>query len=781
MEAKMKIKKKLVLSFISTVLVPMLVICIILSFMITGLSKRNFTTLANNSLSLANYAMKIFFESSKQNVSYISENPLLINADESLITYLNTTGDSYIDPVSRGGANEQIFYLLQRVQKTHKEYVEVFLGTKFGAFLSSGTSDMPAGYDPRKRPWYEAAMKNPDKPTVSDVYLSTTGDVVISFTNPIKKDGSIIGIAGIDVSLTVLTELIDSIKLGNTGFLMVVQNDGVIIANPKDKEMNSKKLTELEEKDFAKLQDMKEGQTTIRFHKKSYQAVVMYSEDLNWKIIGFMEKSEIMGSTYKVILTIIIIAILLAIVFILLALYLSNYISKPIIDTTNALKELAQGEGDLTQRIKIESNDEIGEMSNWFNKFLENMQKMIKDIVVINKALLQSSALLTNSANTVSASATEMSTQVDVVSTASVEISSNANTIASSSEQASVNVKNVAGSSEKMSANINMVAASAEQASVNVKNVATEVNEVNSNIQEIANKIDEVVHNVQSSAAAIEEMSASLSEVAKNTQNASNISDKANHQAAETSRLMEKLQVTATEIGKIVKVINDIADQTNMLALNATIEAASAGEAGKGFAVVANEVKELAKQTGEATGRIANQIEDIQQAIGSAVDSIQNVAKVISELNRINTNVAANVEEQSVTVNEIAQNISNAANSSKKVGDYSRQVSHSVDGISRNVNEAGLGVNEIAQSSATVANAANEVSRNSVEASQGVEEIARNTVEITHGIDEITRNLTGIVQAAQSTASEAEQLNNASNELKRLSDNLNLMVGRFKV
>ena len=97
----MKIKKKLVLSFVSTVLIPMLIICIILSFMITSLSKRNFTTLATNSLELANYAMKIFFESSKQNVSYLSENPLLKNADESIISYKDITEKSYIDPVSR--------------------------------------------------------------------------------------------------------------------------------------------------------------------------------------------------------------------------------------------------------------------------------------------------------------------------------------------------------------------------------------------------------------------------------------------------------------------------------------------------------------------------------------------------------------------------------------------------------------------------------------------------------------------------------------------------------
>lgn len=778
----MLIKKKLILSFMSTVLVPMLLICIILSFMITNLSKQNFLNLAKGSLNLVDNTMVIFLDEAKQNSAYLAESPLLKKAEAPMTSYKNTTSETTLNAKAAGGLETEIFYSFKLLEKSHPNYVEIYFGSENTSFVSSGEYGMSAGYNPTGRPWYKLATENPDKSVVTEAYLSSSGEVVISICNAVKNySGRIIGASGVDLSLGVLTNLVNNIKLGKTGFVMLVQNDGTILANPKNKDMNGKKLTEIKEKGFEKLNEMKEGELKINIDKKSYTAVIYTSPTLGWKLIGFMENGEIMGSTYKIITMILVIALVLAGLFLFLAFYLSNLISKPIIHTTEALKDLAQGEGDLTKRILVETDDEIGQMSNWFNKFLENLQNMIGEIVKINQALLLSSQKLTQSSVTVSSSATEMSSQVEMVSSASTEISANANTIASSVEEASTNVKNVAGSSEKMSSNINMVAASAEQASVNVSSVTSEVNQVNTNIQEIANRIDEVVSNVQSSAAAIEEMSTSLREVSKNTQNASRISDEANKQAVETSGFMERLQTTATEIGKIVKVINDIADQTNMLALNATIEAASAGEAGKGFAVVANEVKELAKQTGEATGRIANQIDEIQQAIGSAVNSIQNVAKVIGELNDINIIVAGNVDEQSSTVNEIAQNISNAANSSKKVGDYSRQVSNSVNGISRNVSEAGLGVNEIAKSSSNVAAAANEVSRNSIEASKGVDEIARNTVEISKGLDEINRNLEGIAMASQNTAQEAEELSNESVDLKKLADNLNLMVGRFKV
>ncbi len=120
---------------------------------------------------------------------------------------------------------------------------------------------------------------------------------------------------------------------------------------------------------------------------------------------------------------------------------------------------------------------------------------------------------------------------------------------------------------------------------------------------------------------------------------------------------MDKLGAAAKSIGKVVEVINDIADQTNLLALNATIEVASAGEAGKRFAVVANEVKELAKQTAQATQEIQKQVEDMQTNTESAIKAIDSVSKVIEEVNEISQTIVSAVEEQSATVNEISRNV----------------------------------------------------------------------------------------------------------------------------
>ena len=172
---------------------------------------------------------------------------------------------------------------------------------------------------------------------------------------------------------------------------------------------------------------------------------------------------------------------------------------------------------------------------------------------------------------------------------------------------------------------------------------------------------------VSSVATAIEEMSASLNEVSKNCQKESQIAASASNQAKSTRDLMDRLGVSSKEVGKVIEVINDIADQTNLLALNATIEAASAGDAGKGFAVVANEVKELAKQTAQATEQISRQIEEMQGSTTSAVAAIEEITKIIEQINAISHTIVSSVEEQTSTVNEIAKSISGASQAATEI------------------------------------------------------------------------------------------------------------------
>jgi methyl-accepting chemotaxis protein len=322
-------------------------------------------------------------------------------------------------------------------------------------------------------------------------------------------------------------------------------------------------------------------------------------------------------------------------------------------------QDIAEGEGDLTKRIKIDAKDEIAELAGWFNTFLTKLQQMIKKISSSSTLVDRSSAELAEIAQMMSGSAGETSSRAGNVSTAA----------------------------EEMSTNLNGVAAAMEQSSTNASMVAT----------------------------AAEEMSATINEIAQNAEKARSVADQAVHTAGEASSQMDGLGQAAQGIGKVIETITEISEQVNLLALNATIEAARAGEAGKGFAVVANEIKELAKQTSTATFEIKEKIENIQASTDGTVGSIDEISQVIASINEIVGTIATSVEEQSAATREIANNISQASQGIQEVNENVSQSSAMAAQITADITVVDQSSGEIAISSEQVKVSADDLKRMAAE------------------------------------------------------------------
>jgi methyl-accepting chemotaxis protein len=330
-------------------------------------------------------------------------------------------------------------------------------------------------------------------------------------------------------------------------------------------------------------------------------------------------------------------------------------ITQPILKVTAGLKDVAQGQGDLTKRLDVESGNEVGELASWFNIFIDNMDCMIKEIA-------------------------QNAARLDVSSGQLFQISGDLSDAAASMSDRS---NTVAGAAEEMSSAMTSVASASEQASTNVNVVAT----------------------------AAGEMNATVTEIASNTAKARVITEQATSRAISTSQRVNQLGDAARAISKFTEAITEISEQTNLLALNATIEAARAGEAGKGFAVVANEIKELAGQTSRATKDIKARIADIQKSTSLTVVDIGDITKVIGEANETVAIIATAVEEQAAMTGEIAANITQASIGIQEVNrnvTESSTVSNSIaDDIAKVSNDAG----QISDNSAQVKTNADELAR----------------------------------------------------------------------
>jgi methyl-accepting chemotaxis protein len=335
-----------------------------------------------------------------------------------------------------------------------------------------------------------------------------------------------------------------------------------------------------------------------------------------------------------------------------LGLILTRLITGPLFKGVNLAKAMA--DGDLTKTMDVDQKDEIGMLAKSLNEMTTSLRRMFGDI----------------------------SQGVSQVDGSSVQLAAIANQMSSGAESTATRSGQVAAAAEEMSANQSSVAAAMEQASVNVNMVA----------------------------AAAEEMTATINEIASNSSKAKIITGEAVNQSQKASERVNELGRAADEINKVTEAITEISEQTNLLALNATIEAARAGEAGKGFAVVANEIKDLAKQTAEATLEIKNKIQGIQQATGVTVTEINQISAVIADVDQIVATIASAVEEQSATTKEIAQNVN--------------QASQGITEVNENVSQSSSVAAEIATDIAAVNDSANEMSKASNQVKVSAEELA---------------------------------------------------------
>lgn len=528
--------------------------------------------------------------------------------------------------------------LRKRFEQLRTTYSAILLADANGKiYASEATSeDELKGLDLAGNPLFQEA-KNTKKTVSGEMVRSKTNEPGLFFCGPVySENGTFLGVFGAFLKGSVLTDLVTAKKIGETGYCFMANKDGIIIAHPDTKhvlQLDLKTLKGME--DITK--DMMAGKTGAEEYVfKEIDKVAGYApvKAKGWSVAATQNSSEFLASVIALRNSIALITAIAVVLAGVLIYFAANSIVRPINKAVAGLKDIAQGEGDLTMRLAVTSNDEVGELAKWFNTFIEKLQAIIGKI----------------------------SDNTKEVNLSVKELSGIASALSKNAEETSGRAGNVATAAEEMSANLNGVAAAMEQSTTNTTMVAS----------------------------AAEEMTATIGQIAQNAEQAHSISEKAVHQASNTSNKMAELGQAAQAIGRVTEAITEISEQTNLLALNATIEAARAGEAGKGFAVVANEIKELAKQTAAATMDIKNQIAGVQGTTKSTVEEINQITKIINSVNEIVATISTAVGEQSAATEEIANNIAQA---SQGLGEVNENVSQS-SAVAGTITQDIAGVNQ---------------------------------------------------------------------------------------
>ncbi len=480
--------------------------------------------------------------------------------------------------------------------------------------------------------------------TKKNIQKNTKKDLIdmVEIAHSILKD--------LDVNFIELEDAFNKdIKIDENGFLFVIDPKGKFLIHPKVQGENwsnrpfIKKIIE-EKTGYLRYLSPKTNTYKVAAYKYCKKHDIIISAT-NFEDDALKTPMKEIRSRFFIIIFPVIF-ILSGIIFFIV----NKLIIKPLNKISDNMRDISQGEGDLTKRLEIYSKDEIGNLANCFNVFVEKIHKIIIEIS-------ESTETLANS-----------ETELDVI--------------------ADEMAKGVNSTIEKS----NTVAAAAEEMSLNMDAVGHSMKDTTDRLNTVS--------------AGTEEMSSSINEIAQNASKSTEITRNAVKQAEKASMQMEELGNAASEIVKVTDTIAEISDQTNLLALNATIEAARAGDTGKGFAVVANEIKELARQTADATEEIAKQLNGVQQTSKNTAVEIKNITEIIDEIDTIVGAIAVAVEEQNATTSENTRGITEISGNIKEINENisqsnsaSAQIAEEIANVNHSTNEMGNSTNMVLHSS----------------------------------------------------------------------------------
>ena len=479
-------------------------------------------------------------------------------------------------------------------------------------------------YDPRQRPWYTKA-KSTGELIITEPYVDvSTKEVLISIGMPLKTDNQYVGSLFFDVELNGLADVTNDVNLFNAGYLFIVTANGTIIAHP-DKNYNGESISQ-----FLPAIDVEEGKQHIELDGKHYLVHFVKEESENW-YVGAIIDEDIAFATIDGMRNSAVISVLISVVLsVLILTLLIQYLMRPLGVISRAIKGVAQGQGDLTQRLSTDSEKEFADLAEGFNTFTESLQNQIRQSKSISTEILAG-------------------TEVTLLGTKnSVRI---VNSQLQELEQLATAMNEMAVTATEVASNAQNAASAAKEAEEATEEGLSVVVDTTSSINELSMRIDQAVEEV------------------------------------------EGLEHATSNIENILKVIIGIADQTNLLALNAAIEATRAGESGRGFAVVADEVRTLAQRTQESTTEIRSMIEQLQSGASSvsiamneskmttndvvnkaeaANGALTSIQEAIQSINDMNMHIASAAEQQSLVSEEINAN-------TVKIKDLSTQVSEGAE------------------------------------------------------------------------------------------------------
>ncbi|MCE1116866.1 methyl-accepting chemotaxis protein [Pseudomonas sp. NMI795_08] len=523
---------------------------------------------------------------------------------------------------------------LDAAKQRNQAFTTLFASPVSGNYYNEKGLDRTLSRANPKDKWFYGYIDSGAERMLNIDIDGSTGELALFIDYRVEKAGQLVGVAGMGLRMTELSQLIHDFSFGEHGKVFLVRNDGLIQVHPDQQFSGKRQLAEQLDADAAKaVMTGGQGLRSSRFNRdgETYLALGLPLRDLNWTLVAEVPEAEIYAQMRQAVWLTSLIGGGVALISLLLVVLLARGLVRPIRQVTAALVQIGSGAGDLSHRLDDTRQDELGDLARGFNRFLDSQRGLIGEVLRTTERLHRSVEQVTQVVDNTAVRSGRQQEMTEMVATAVHEMGLTVQDIAQNAGSAAV-------------------------ASQSARDEALQAREV----------VRRSIHNIEG------------------------MSGEIGRAADAVSQLADEV----ASIDEVLAVIRSISEQTNLLALNAAIEAARAGEMGRGFAVVADEVRTLARRTQVSTDEVQQMIQRLKQGAGTAVSSMQAgqqatgngvessqltgmslgaITDQVEQISDMNHQVATATEEQSAVTEEINRTV-------QGISDLARQTAAEVQG-----------------------------------------------------------------------------------------------------
>lgn len=598
------LRAKILLGGILSLCILIICACGIIGFQVYQVNTRQYDETSAQQFSLIEQMIGLFVQNNKNMLKMLAEHPTVRAADETINSYVSAKQDVIIKNTQKSSTEQAMVTLFKRIHDNYPDTAEIYFGSKWGGYATSWDDNMQAGYDPRKRSWYQKAEAAGGDIIVTPAYMSTIGSSVICFSRRVLSEkGAFVGCASIEVKLKELTAFINSLKVGRTGYVALFQNDGTILADPMHKELVFTKLNSEGAQYVKTFQDASAKTEVVTIDNIQWRLRVFSIDELGWKVGILVENSEILESFYRLVINMVIAGIGMLFVFFWLIFRFSRRLKGYLRKIQRIFTKMAAG--DLTERFYIKKNDEIGRLMIDFNTTMDKVAGMVNSLVHESKAMQHVGDDLYNNMTETASAINEISANVESIKRQTI-------TQASSVQKTGSVVENIIEQIHDLDKEITVQANSVAHSS--------------SAVEEMAASIISITQTLEKNNDLIKEMYS----MTRDGKEGAKMANSVVQQIAERSDSLLEASV----------IIQNIASQTNLLAMNAAIEAAHAGETGKGFAVVADEIRKLAEESNEQGKQIGGVLKESIEIIRTLITAGKGAEQSFDKVYELATHIS---------------------------------------------------------------------------------------------------------------------------------------------